>query len=173
MSSDRSRVARRRRPAPLPRRLRLPVTPHRAGPTPPSPRAGFTLVELMVVVVIIGLLAGAVTFGVRGYLLSGKQNVAKLEIAKIGQALDTYYTLYDRYPGNEDGLAVLAEPTDRFPDGILDRLPRDPWGRDYQYVRPGRSGPYEVLCLGADGREGGTGADADLSSENLGPEAAR
>ncbi len=149
--------------------------PARSGavrrPARPLVRRGFTLVELMVVVVIIGLLAGAVTFGVRGYLLSGKQNVARLEISKAAQALETYYTVSDRYPTNEEGLEALAEPTSKFPDGILSRVPRDPWGRPYQYSRPGRNGPYEILSLGADGREGGEGGDADLSSDDLGPEA--
>ena len=111
------------------------------------------------------------TFGVRGYLLAGKQNVAKLEVSKIVQGLETYYTLYDRYPTNEEGLDALVEPSDKFPDGILSRVPRDPWGRPYEYARPGRGGPFEVLSLGADGREGGDGGDADVGSDDLGPDA--
>jgi general secretion pathway protein G len=118
----------------------------------------------MVVIVIIGLLAGAVTMGVRSYLVSGKQSVAKLEIANICQALETYYSAYDRYPSNDEGLRVLTLPSAKFVDGLLSKVPRDPWGHEYQYNQPGRNRPYEVICFGADAREGGTGADADLTS---------
>lgn len=131
-------------------------------------RAAFTLVELMVVIVIIGLLAGAVTLGVRSYLIAGKQNVARMEISKICQALDTFYTAYDRYPSNEEGLEILAQPSDKFADRILNKVPQDPWGHPYQYNNPGRDSPYEVISYGADAREGGDGADQDLVSWDLG-----
>jgi general secretion pathway protein G len=121
----------------------------------------------MVVIVIIGLLAGAVTMGVRSYLVAGKQSVAKMEIAKICQALDTFYTAYDRYPANDEGIEVLAKASDKFVDGLLNEVPRDPWGNAYQYNHPGRSGPYEVISYGADGREGGEGAESDISSSQL------
>ena len=127
-------------------------------------RRAFTLVELMVVIVIIGLLAGAVTLGVRSYLVAGKQNVAKMEIANICQALETFYSAYDRYPSNDEGIELLAKPGERFVDGLLSKVPRDPWGRAYQYNQPGRGRPYEVICYGADGREGGVGADQDITS---------
>lgn len=130
-------------------------------------RSGFTLVELMVVIVIIGLLAGAVTFSVRGYLITSKQNVARMDISKIVQALETFYIQYDRYPTNEEGLEILAAKTSKFPAGILTAVPRDPWGNSYQYNAPGRAAPYEVVSFGADGREGGAGGEADISSENL------
>lgn len=131
-------------------------------------RRGFTLVELMVVIVIIGLLAGVVTFSVRGYLITAKQNIAKMEISKVVQALETYYTLYDRYPSNEESLNVLAQPSEKFPDGILTKVPRDPWGSPYQYNCPGRGAPYEVISYGADHREGGESGDRDISSTELG-----
>ncbi|MCA9232785.1 MAG: type II secretion system major pseudopilin GspG [Planctomycetales bacterium] len=124
----------------------------------------FTLVELMVVIVIIGLLAGAVTVSVRSYLIRGKQSVAAMEIAKICQALDTYYTVTDQYPTNDQGIAVLAEKSDAFPDGLLNKLPQDPWGHQYVYQNPGRDSPYEVICYGADNQEGGEAADKDISS---------
>lgn len=131
-------------------------------------RCGFTLVELMVVIVIIGLLAGVVTFSVRGYLITSKQNIAKMEISKVVQALETYYTIFDRYPSNEEGLTVLAQASEKFPDGILTKVPRDPWGSPYQYNSPGRSVPYEVISYGADHREGGDSGDRDISNVELG-----
>jgi general secretion pathway protein G len=131
-------------------------------------RAGFSLPELMVVIVIIGLLAGVATISVRSYLVRGKQNIAKMEIAKICEALDAFYAHYDRYPTSEEGIAALAAKTTAFPDGLLSKVPNDPWGNPYEYVVPGRSGPYEVICYGGDHRQGGTGGDADISSVDLG-----
>lgn len=128
---------------------------------------GFTLIELMVVIVIIGLLAGAVTISVRSYLIKSKQNIAKMEIAKLCQALETFYTEFDRYPSNEEGLDSLAAESEAFTDGLINKVPSDPWGRQYEYNSPGRTEPFEVICMGADGKEGGDGADRDLSSEEL------
>lgn len=133
----------------------------------PSRRAGFTLVELMVVIVIIGLLAGVVTISVRSYYIRSRQNIAKLEIAKICQALDTYYGQFDRYPTSEQGINALVEKSKAFPDGLLNKLPVDPWGHPYEYHIPGRTSAYEILSYGADHREGGTGADTDISSADL------
>jgi general secretion pathway protein G len=121
----------------------------------------------MVVIVIIGLLAGAVTIGVRSYLIAGKQSVARMEISKICQALDTYYSVFDKYPSTEEGIAVLAEKNEKLADALLSKLPTDPWGRPYEYMQPGRKNAYEVICYGADGREGGEGADRDMTSDNL------
>ncbi|MEM0924523.1 MAG: type II secretion system major pseudopilin GspG [Planctomycetota bacterium] len=131
------------------------------------PRGGFTLVELMVVIVILGLLSGVVTLSVRSYLIRSKQNVARVEISKIVQALETFYTTYDRYPSNEEGLGVLSQPSNEFAEGILTFVPVDPWGYDYEYVSPGRTRAFEVTCYGSDHREGGTGAAEDLSSDQL------
>ena len=131
------------------------------------PLHGFTLVELMVVIVIIGLLAGAVTASVRSYLVRGKQSVAAMEIAKICQALDTYYTVLDNYPTTDQGIAALAEKSDAFPDGLLNKIPKDPWKNAYIYQQPGRDGPYEVLSYGADNQEGGEGADKDITSADV------
>jgi general secretion pathway protein G len=138
-------------------------TPQRAG----GCRRGFSLVEIMIVIVIIGLLAGAVTLNVRNYLHKAKQNTARQEIATLCNALETFYSEFGRYPTNEEGLDLLTKPNDRFPEPLIHGLPVDPWGRPYQYNQPGRNGPYEVICFGADGREGGGGADADLVSWQL------
>jgi general secretion pathway protein G len=129
-------------------------------------RRAFTLLELMVVLVIMGLMAGTVVFKTRSYLLVSKQNAAKVEIAKICQALETFYAVYDRYPTNEEGLQILATKSDKFPDGLLNKLPRDPWGNLYQYNNPGKHGAYDVICYGADGREGGEGGDKDITNED-------
>ncbi|MCR9293819.1 MAG: type II secretion system major pseudopilin GspG [bacterium] len=132
-------------------------------------RAAFSLVELIVVMVIIGLLASLVAIRTRSYLIASKQNAAKAEIATIVKALETFYADQSRYPTNEEGIAILVQPTPTFPDGFLTKVPSDPWKNDYEYVSPGSSGPYEVLCLGNDGREGGEGADRDISSDELDP----
>jgi len=130
--------------------------------------AGFTLVEVMIVIVIIGLLAGVVTVNVRSYLIKAKQNTARREIATIVEALDHFYGAYDRYPTNEEGLAILTRPSEKLPEKPLNGEPTDPWGKAYQYNCPGGGDePYEVICYGADGREGGEGVDADISSANL------
>ncbi len=129
-------------------------------------RRGFSLVELMVVIVIIGLLAGAVTLSVRSYLISGKQTIARMEIAKLIEGIDTFYAAYDRYPSNEEGIEILIKPTEKFPAGIISKVPTDPWGHAYEYVCPGKSAAFEIITLGADHRDGGTGADSDLKSSD-------
>jgi general secretion pathway protein G len=130
-------------------------------------RRGFSLIEFTVVLALIGLLAGIVTIGVRPMLTRGKQNAARAEIASIRQALEQFYSVYGRYPTNDEALSVLCKPTDRIAEPLLTQSPTDPWGRAYQYNSPGRSEPYEVICFGADGREGGSGADADIVSWDL------
>ena len=130
-------------------------------------RRAFSLVELIVVMVIIGLLASLVAIRTRSYLIASKQNAAKAEIATIVRALESFYADQSRYPTNEEGIDVLTMPTQAFPDGFLSSVPSDPWKNAYEYVSPGTSGPYEVICLGGDGREGGEGGDIDISSEDL------
>jgi len=121
----------------------------------------------MVVIVIVGLLAGAVSVSVRSYMIRGKQGVARLEIAKVSEALSTYYTVFDKFPSVEEGIEVLAKSTEQFPDGLLDHVPVDPWGNPYEYNQPGQDSAFEIICYGADGSEGGTGADSDITSEHL------
>jgi general secretion pathway protein G len=124
-------------------------------------------VEIMIVIVIIGMLAGVVTLNVRGYLNRAKQNTARQEIATICNALETFYSEFGRYPTNEEGLALLGQASEKFPEPLLQGTALDPWGRSYQYNQPGRNGPYEVICFGADGREGGSGIDEDIVSWEL------
>ena len=128
---------------------------------------GFSLVELIVVIVIIGILASLVAFRTRSYLIVSKQNAAKVDISRIVAALDSYYAVHDTYPSNEEGLESLTVKDELFADGFLKAVPLDPWKHPYQYNSPGTNSAYEVLCLGADKREGGDGADRDISSEDL------
>jgi|WetSurMetagenome_2_1015567.scaffolds.fasta_scaffold28353_5 general secretion pathway protein G len=130
-------------------------------------RRGFSLVEVMIVLVIIGLLAGVVTVNARAYVMKARQHTARQEIATIAKALSTYYTTYARYPTNEEGLGALTKPTDKIPEPLLDGEPIDPWSHPYQYNSPGSKWPFEVISYGADGKPGGGGADADISSDNL------
>ena len=132
--------------------------------------AAFSLVELIVVMVILGMLAGLVAVRTRGYLIASKQNAARAEIANIVKAIETFYSDQGRYPTTDEGLNVLADGTDTWPDGFLNKVPLDPWKNSYEYVSPGSTEPYEVICLGADGREGGEGENQDITSELLGGE---
>ena len=122
-----------------------------------SDMRGFSFIEVMVVVVIIGLLAGAVALKVAGYVDTAKVNRARSDIATIVDAVEAHYLTTSQYPSNDEGLEKLP---------LKNRL--DPWGRPYGYNCPGRSEPFEVFTFGADGREGGDGIDADLYSWQLG-----
>lgn len=145
------------------------IVTKRSTPTARAARfRGFTLVELMVVLVILAMLSGVVTLSIRGYLLKSKQNVAKVEISKMMQALDTFYSNFDRYPTNEEGLVILAARTEEFPEGILSFVPKDPWKHAYEYRSPGAVEPFEVVCFGADHRDGGEGGDRDITSMSIG-----
>ena len=132
-----------------------------------SGRTAFTLIELMVVVVIIGVMATVVTLSVTDYLVTAKQNVAKSEIATIKNALTLFFMQNDRYPSNDEGLAILKKPTAQNPHGVLSNDLNDPWGREYIYIYPGTHGPYDILTYGADGQEGGTGGNKDIFGWDL------
>lgn len=135
-------------------------------------RAGFTLVELMVVIVIIGLLATVVAINVlpaQGKAMVGK---ARADISTLEQAIETYRLDNLTFPDNAQGLqALVAAPQglsqpERYREGsYVRRLPKDPWGQDYQYRRPStHGGQFDVFSWGADGKEGGEGEDADLGN---------
>ena len=121
----------------------------------------------MVVIIIIGLLSTLVAVQTRSYLIASKQNAAKAEISTIVSALESFYADQSRYPTNEEGIEILTIGTRSFPDGFLKKVPTDPWGRPYEYISPAVNSPFDVVCLGGDGREGGDGGDADVSSEAL------
>jgi len=128
--------------------------------------AGFTLLELLVVMVIIGLLAGYV--GPRYFSQIGKSEVkaARAQIDALGKALDQYRLDTGRYPTTEQGLAALNSPPQgesRWAGPYLQKaVPQDPWGKPYQYASPGQHGEYDLLSLGSDGHAGGTDTSADI-----------
>ncbi|HEX8668115.1 MAG TPA: type II secretion system major pseudopilin GspG [Allosphingosinicella sp.] len=131
------------------------------GFTPPrrSAESGFTLVELMVVIVIIGLLATVVVINVMPATDKAALTKARADIATLEQGVEMYRLNKLTYPAAGEGLqAVVSE-------GYVKRLPQDPWGNPYQYTAPGRDGrAFDIMSLGADGREGGEGEDADIGS---------
>lgn len=118
----------------------------------------------MVVVVIIGILATVVTVSVTDYLVKGKQNAAKAEIAQFASALQLFYMDNDRYPDNDEGLEVLRRSTPEHPQGLLQGDLLDPWGQAYVYVYPGQHGAFDVCSFGANKQEGGLGGDKDICS---------
>ncbi len=130
-------------------------------------RRGFSLIEFTAVLALMAILAGIVSVSVHHILVKGKQDAAKAEISSLQQAVEHFYIATGRYPTNDEGLAVLAERSDKIPEPLIPRMPIDPWDHPYEYLRPGVTQPYAIICLGADGRTGGSGADGDISSENL------
>lgn len=104
------------------------VSKKRFVSSPVNPlKQGFTLVELMVSLVILALLASAVSVSIRSYLIRSKQSIAKIEISRMSQAVEAFYATFDRYPTNDEGIEVLVSKSDEFPEGLLDFLPSDPW----------------------------------------------
>ncbi len=128
-------------------------------------RRGFSLVELIVVMVILGMLAGLVAVRTRGYLVNSRKNAVKAEIATVLKALETFRVDQARYPSEDEGLEILTQATDTFPEGFLTKVPVDPWGNPYLYFVS--EDGVEVISLGSDGREGGEGEEADFSSRML------
>ncbi|MDF2447022.1 MAG: type secretion system protein GspG [Moraxellaceae bacterium] len=131
------------------------------------PQSGFTLIEVMVVVAILGILATIVMTNVIGKDDQARVTTTKASLASVANALDLYKLDNHKYPTTDEGLGALVEKpasAKTFPDGgYLNRLPEDPWGNPFQYVYPGSSGrKYDLYSLGADGAEGGEGNDADI-----------
>lgn len=132
---------------------------------------GFTLIEVMVVIVIIGVLAALIVPKVMSRPDEARVMAARQDIASIVQALNLYKLDNQRYPTTEQGLQALMKkpvispiPPNWKGNGYLDRAPKDPWGHPYQYLQPGVHGEIDVFSLGADGVRGGEGSDADLGS---------
>jgi general secretion pathway protein G len=136
--------------------------------------AGFTLIEIMVVIVILGVLAALVVPRVLERPDEARAVAAKSDIAAIMAALKLYRLDNQRYPTSEQGLSALVAkpdappvPPNWKPGGYLEKLPKDPWGSPYQYLNPGLKGEIDVYSLGADRQPGGTGVDADIGSWDL------
>ena len=132
-------------------------------------QAGFTLIELMVVLVIIGVLAALIVPNVLERTDDARMTAARTDITNIMQALKLYRLDNQRYPTAEQGLqALVVKPTAGPVPGnwkpYLEKLPNDPWGRPYQYLNPGIKGEIDVMSFGADGQSGGEGKDADIGS---------
>jgi general secretion pathway protein G len=136
--------------------------------------AGFTLTEMMVVIAIIGLLSTVVVINVLPLLGTAREDKVRADLATLESSLTTFYATYGRFPSTDEGLEALVEPPEEdrvsaryAEEGFIERLPEDPWGREYQYLFPGEQGRYDLYSLGADGRPGGEGDNADIGNWDL------
>jgi len=134
-------------------------------------QTGFTLIEIMVVVVILGILAAIVAPKFLGEADKARLTRIKADFAQIDSTLSRYKLDNYFYPTTEQGLEALVHKPDGEPEprnypegGYLPRLPKDPWGNPYYYVFPGENGPYDLYSLGADGQDGGDGPSADIGN---------
>jgi len=135
-------------------------------------QAGFTLVEMLVVITIIGLIMGLIGPRVLNYLSESKVKAARIQLQSFASALDLFYLDAGRFPSTAEGLTALVRPT----PGIAawngpylkgGSVPNDPWNHTYVYRSPGERGPYDIVSYGTDGQEGGSGVAADISLESL------
>jgi len=135
--------------------------------------AGMTLIEILVVLVLIGVVLGIVGGNFIGKGEKAKADAARIEIGQIAQTLDLYKLEVGRYPTTQEGLQALITA----PPGVTNwngpywkraAVPKDPWGNEYKYFSPAQNGaPFEIISLGADGKEGGEGPNKDISSSDL------
>ncbi len=139
-----------------------------------SRQHGFSLLEIMVVVVIIGILVATIAPTLFGETDTARKTKLKVDIRAIEGALERYYNDNYTYPTTDQGLQALVtksdippEPRNFKPRGYINRLESDPWGNEYQYISPGTQGPYDIFTLGADGEIGGEGMNADIGNWNL------
>lgn len=136
-------------------------------------QAGFTLIELMIVLFILGLLAALVAPRLMGRVGKAKQKAAQAQIQMLSTALDLFHLDVGRYPSEEEGLKVLVQKPDNLPQWsgpYLEKgVPKDPWGREYIYKFPGEHGAYDLSTLGADGAPGGEGENIDINNYQTSP----
>ena len=142
---------------------------------PANTQRGFTLIEIMIVVVIIGILVGLLAPKIMDRPDQARVVAARSDIQALLQALKLYRLDNATYPSAEQGLMALVKkpetgniPNNWKPGGYLDRVPKDPWGGEYQYLNPGIQGEIDILSYGADGKPGGDGYNADIGSWDLG-----
>ncbi len=135
---------------------------------------GFTLIELMIVIIILGILASIVVPKLMGRPEEARRTKAKIQIRNFQQALDLFKLDNGFYPTTEQGLEALVKKPTVSPippryreEGYIDRIPKDPWGNPYIYICPGKHGEYDIISYGADGEPGGEGKNADIESWNL------
>jgi general secretion pathway protein G len=130
---------------------------------------GMTLIEILVVLVLIGIVMGIVGSNFLGRGEKAKADAAKIEIGQISQSLDLFKLEVGRYPSTQEGLQALISA----PAGVTNwngpywkkqSVPKDPWGNEYKYAAPGQSSPYDIVSLGADGKEGGEGVNKDITN---------
>jgi general secretion pathway protein G len=136
-----------------------------------SGEQGFTLVEMLVVITIIGLIMGLIGPRVLNYLSESKVKAAKIQLQSFASALDLFYLDAGRFPSTSEGLAALVKQTPGVSawNGPYLRggnVPNDPWSHGYVYRSPGEHSPYDILSYGSDGQEGGSGVAADISLDN-------
>jgi general secretion pathway protein G len=138
---------------------------------PDAGQQGFTLVEMLVVITIIGLIMGLIGPRVLNYLSESKVKTAKIQLQSFASALDLFYLDAGRFPSTSEGLMALVRQT----PGVAawngpylkgGNVPKDPWNNGYLYRSPGEHAPYDIISYGADGQEGGSGVAADISLEN-------
>ena len=130
---------------------------------------GMTLIEILVVLVLIGIVLSVIGGNFIGKGEKAKADAARIEISQISQTLDLYKLEIGRYPSTQEGLqALITAPTGvtnwNGPYWKRQSVPKDPWGNEYKYVSPAQNAPYEIISLGADGKEGGEGVNKDISS---------
>ena len=134
------------------------------------PARGFTLIELLVVLLILGMIAGIAGPQIMNYLGDSKAKAAKLQISEFEGTLDLFKLDVGRYPDTQEGLQALVQAPsavgERWHGPYLKKkaVPKDPWGNDYQYAAPGKHGNFDIVSLGADGKEGGDGENKDIAN---------
>ncbi|MFL1913856.1 type II secretion system major pseudopilin GspG [Plesiomonas shigelloides] len=139
-----------------------------------APQAGFTLLEVMVVIVILGVLASLVVPNLLGNKERADQQKVVSDLTALENSLDMYKLDNGQYPSTQQGLQALVSKPDGEPqprryreNGYIKRLPTDPWGNEYQYLSPGEHGQVDIYSLGADGVEGGEGNSVDIGNWNM------
>ncbi len=137
-------------------------------------QGGFSLLEIMVVVVIIGILVATIAPTLFGETEKARLTRVKVDIAALEDALERYKMDNFNYPTTDQGLEALVTKSNLPPEpkhfkqgGYVRRMQKDPWGNDYQYMTPGQAGPYDIFTLGADGEAGGEGENMDIGNWNL------